>query len=98
MRDSGDDEAEKVELENDQVKVLRIKVRPGEKRHHKKRGDRVLVWLTDSHHKRTGQDGKSEDLRRGAGQVAWRSASEHHIESLHGETSELLIIELKPRR
>ena len=96
MSESNDD-SEHVEFENDQVKVLRIKMRPGDKTPRRRRGDRVLVWLSDAHHHRT-SDGQHQEIRRRRGEVAWRGASEHQIESLHHEASELIIVELKPPR
>ncbi len=91
------DKGEEVEFENDQVKVLRIKVRPGEKTPRRQRGDRVLIWLSDAHHHRTA-DGQHQEIRRRHGEVAFRPASEHQIESLHHEATELIIVELKPPR
>ena len=91
------DESEHVEFENDRVRVLRIKVRPGDRHPPRERGDRVLIWLTDAHHVRRagGAEGKAEEIHRRAGEVAWRPASRHQIESRHHEESELIVVELK---
>jgi hypothetical protein len=85
----------KVEFENDRVRVSRVTVGHREKHPRRIRKDRVLVWLTDSHETRTGSDGKQEDVRRKAGDVAWREASEHQIENLEDQRVELVIVELK---
>lgn len=86
---------EKVELENDRVKVVRVKLGTHEKRPVRARKDRVLIWLTDSHHARTEPNGKKEEVRRRAGEVAWRTASQHEIENLAESNAEMIIVELK---
>jgi len=86
---------EKVEFENDRVKVVRVTLTAGAKHPVHARKDRVLIWLTGGHHVRTDSKGKKEELRRQAGDVAWRTASEHQIENLAKEKSEVIIVELK---
>jgi hypothetical protein len=41
---------DKVEFENDRVKVTRVNVGSEEKHSPRARKDRVLIWLTDAHH------------------------------------------------
>jgi hypothetical protein len=86
---------EKIEFENDRVKVLRVKLGKHEKHPVRARQDRVIIWLTDSHHARTQPDGKKDELRRKAGEVAWRAASQHQIENLGEDKHEVIIVELK---
>lgn len=86
---------EKIEFENDRVRVLRVKLGKREKPPAHARKDRVIVWLTDSHHARTEANGKKEELRRKAGEVAWRSASQHQVENLGDDRHEVIIVELK---
>lgn len=85
---------ERVEFENERVRVLRVRVGAGSQHHARSRKDRVIVWLTGAHHVRVGHDGRREELHRRPGEVAWRAASEHRIENI-GEPHEVLIVELK---
>lgn len=86
---------EKVEFENDRVKVVRVRLRKGEKAPVRTRKDRVIVWLTDSLHARTESSGKKEEFRRKVGDIAWRSASQHQVENLGEGRHEVIIVELK---
>lgn len=86
---------DKVEFENHRVKVSRVTVGQREKHPVRSRNDRVLIWLTDSHEIRTEPQGKREEVRRKAGDVAWRSASQHQIENLEDQHVQLIIVELK---
>lgn len=58
----------KVELENEQMRVVRIKYRAHEKSpmHQHPRG--VVVFLTDAHFKFTYPDGKTEEFRNNPGE------------------------------
>lgn len=85
---------EKVEFENKRVKVTRVNLGANEK-HPRRRNDRVLIWLTDAHHSRLQAGGKKEEVRRHAGEVAWRDASQHEVENMAGKEHELIIVELK---
>jgi hypothetical protein len=86
---------EKIEFENDRVRVIRVNIGHREKHPHRSRRDRVLVWLTDAHELRTEPNGQTEEVRRKAGDVAWRTASEHQIENYEDQKVELIIVELK---
>jgi hypothetical protein len=55
----------------------------------------VLIWLTDAHEMRTEPGGRKEEIRRRAGEVAWRTASQHEIENLEHTPVEVIIVELK---
>ena len=85
---------ETVELENDRVRVVRVRVVGHEKLQARQRKDRVLVWLTNAEHQRT-EAGRTERIGRKAGEVAWRAASTHEIENLSDEPVEVVIVELK---
>jgi quercetin dioxygenase-like cupin family protein len=67
----------KVEFENDQVRVLRIRYGPGEKSTMHEHPNSVAVLLTESSVKFTGPDGKSETQVSKAGDVMWTPASTH---------------------
>jgi uncharacterized Zn finger protein len=85
---------DKVEFENDRVKVTRVNVGSHEKHSPRARKDRVLIWLTDAHHVRV-ESGNKEEIRRRAGEVAWRYASQHEVENVAESRHELIIVELK---
>jgi hypothetical protein len=85
---------ERVEFENERVRVLRVLVDAGASHRPPSRKDRVLVWLAGAEHVRTEPNGEPEELHRWPGDVAWRSASEHQIDN-RGNAHELIIVELK---
>jgi hypothetical protein len=86
---------EKIEFENDRVRVIRVKCGGREKHPVRTRKDRVLIWLTEAHQLRTEPNGKKEEIRRKPGEVAWRSASQHQIENVEETGTEVIIVELK---
>src|SRR5438067_13129653 len=86
---------EKVELDNDRIRVLRVTLGAREKIAARTRRDRVIIWLTESHKTRAEHNGQSQELRRRAGEVAWRPASKHEIENLADTNEQVIIVELK---
>ena len=85
---------ERVEFENDKVRVLRIRTVHGTAHQPPPRRDRVLIWLRGGRHVRSTQGGKNEDIERHSGEVVWRDASHHSVET-GGTDEELVIVELK---
>ncbi len=85
----------KVEVENDQVRVLRIKIGPHEKAPMHEHPASVAVWLTDANGKITAAGGKPEEFHTKAGQVEWEGAVKHAGENLSDKPFELIQIELK---
>ncbi len=87
----------KVEMENDRVRVVRIKYggREGSVMHQHPPG--VGIFLTDAHFKFTYPDGKSEEIRARAGEYLWfGNVWEHNPENLSGAPAEVIYIEVKP--
>jgi uncharacterized RmlC-like cupin family protein len=84
-----------VELENDKVRVLRIKYGPGEKSHMHGHPATVAVFLTDADARFNYPDGKAEDVSVKAGQVAYFDALVHDPESRSDKPFEVIAIELK---
>jgi quercetin dioxygenase-like cupin family protein len=85
-----------VELENEQVRVVRIKYRAREKSpmHQHPRG--VGVFLTDAHFKFTYPDGKTEEIRKKAGEfMAFAEPWEHQPENLSGKDFEAVYVEIR---
>ena len=85
----------KVELENAQVRVLRIAYGPHEKSVMHDHPDGVAVFLTDHHVKFTYPDGKTEERHAKAGESAWSKAGKHLPENLSDKPFELILVELK---
>jgi quercetin dioxygenase-like cupin family protein len=85
----------KVELENDQVRVLRITYGPHEKSVKHGHPASVLVCLTDFHAKFALAEAKTEERRGKAGQVIYMPAEEHLPENLGTQPLELILVELK---
>jgi len=84
-----------VELENDQVRVLRIRYGPHEKSPMHGHPALVGVLLTDHHSRFTYPDGRTEEIKGKAGQVLSMPAFEHAPENLSDQPFELIAIELK---
>jgi quercetin dioxygenase-like cupin family protein len=86
----------KVELENDRVRVVRIRYAAGEKSvmHQHPRG--VGIFLTDAHFKFTYPDGKVEDINAKQGEFLWfADLWEHLPENLSNQSAEVIYVELK---
>jgi hypothetical protein len=83
-------------LDNDRVIVRRIKRSGPGPISSAKRHDRLIIYLKDAHIKRAEGGGDHEHISRRAGDVVWRSASEHALELVEGDEHEVLIVEFKP--
>ena len=86
----------KVEFENAQVRVLRVKVGAGEKSIMHRHPDAVAIFLTDVNGKFTFPDGKSQDITSKAGETRWTPAVTHQPENVGTEPFEVILVELKP--
>jgi quercetin dioxygenase-like cupin family protein len=87
----------KAEIENNWVRVLRVKRRPHAKAPMHQHPASVLVFLTDYHQKVTSADGKVQEIARKAGDVSYIEAVKHSEENLSDQPLEVVVIELKPR-
>src|SRR2546427_1935002 len=87
----------KVEFENDQVRVLRTHVTPKESIPMHEHPANVVVWLTDARNKVTLANGKTEERRSKAGSVGYRAAENHAVENLSDKDYEVIIVELKAK-
>lgn len=86
----------RVEMENPQVRVLRVKIGPHESTPmHEHRLDRVVTYLTDQDFRVTGADGKIETPRHRAGEMSTAGMAKHREENLSGEPFEVVVVELK---
>jgi hypothetical protein len=82
-----------VEFENESIVVVRIRMAPGEKTPmHDITSARLVVWLTDTHLRDTHADGRTDDIRRRAGDIDWVPVQRHAGENLARELLEFLAI------
>jgi hypothetical protein len=88
--------AEKVEIDNARVRVLRITQAPHERSEMRERPASVLVYLTDLHQKVTEAGGKVRDLKKKAGDVAFFEAAKTVEENISDQPLEEIVVELKP--
>lgn len=87
----------RIEFENSQVRVLRVKVGPNEKSVMHRHPNAVAVFMTETNAKFTFPDGKSEDATRKAGDVLWTPATTHQPENAGDQPFEVVLVELKSR-
>ncbi len=85
----------KVEFENPQVRVLRIKYGPHEKSVMHWHPAGVAVFLTDLHVKFGLPGGKATEQTGTAGQAVSEAAGSHLPENLSDRPFELILVELK---
>jgi len=88
--------SEKVEIENQWVRVLRVMQAPHDKSPMHEHPASVVVYLTDLHQKITGADGKTQDLKKKAWEVAYFDAMKQSEENVSDKAIEAIIVELKP--
>ena len=84
-----------VELENDRIRVLRVKYGPGEKSTMHGHPESIHVFLTDCHARFTYPDGKTENVEIKTGHTMYHAAFEHLPENLGNKPLELIQIEFK---
>ena len=87
----------KVELENDQVRVLRITYGPGDKSVMHYHPDGVAIMLNDFQGNFTLPDGKTIALTGKAGDVVWVPAGKHQPENTGNAPYEVIQIEMKDK-
>ncbi len=87
----------KVEIENAQVRVLRVHHDPHDRAPMHEHPAGVVVWLTDGHEKLTFPDGKTQESRSKAGQVSWTAGTTHAVENLSDKPFEVILVELKTK-
>lgn len=88
-------ETHKVLLENDQVRVLDARMKPGEKVAMHSHPANVVYFFTDGKIKITHPDGKTEVREVKAGVTAWSDAVTHAAENVGATEFHELQIELK---
>ncbi|MCG9972736.1 cupin domain-containing protein [Christiangramia crocea] len=90
-----DPEHYKVEVDNPQVRILRISYNPGEESVMHGHPEGVAVFLTDHTAKMKTDDGKSFEMAGQKGDVMWLEKSKHQPSNIGDKPFELIQIELK---
>jgi uncharacterized RmlC-like cupin family protein len=91
-----DPEQYKVEFENDQVRVLRVKIGAHEAAPlHEHSLNRVTVYLTDQNFRVTTADGKVQTVQHKAGEAGLGTPVTHKEENLSDTPFEAVVVELK---
>ena len=86
----------KMEFENAQVRVFRVKLGPKESIPlHEHALNRVVTYLTSQKVKITTPDGKSEISQHQPGDASWGGPAKHTEENLNDSLMEALVVELK---
>ncbi len=85
----------KVLLENDRVRVLDVRVKPGEKQPMHSHPANVVYFLSDAKVKFTYPDGKTEVREGKAGAARWNEAVTHAAENVGTAELHLVQVELK---
>ena len=88
----------KLEFENANVRVLRVKISAGEKSIMHRHPNAVAIFQTSGRSKFTFPDGKSEERDIVAGQVIWTPATIHQPENIGSDGFEVILVELKTRK
>lgn len=86
----------RVEFDNPQVRVLRVKIGPHETAPmHVHSLNRVVTYLHDQKIRVTTPDGKTSDVEHKAGDVAWAGQAKHKEENVDDQPMEVVVVELK---
>ncbi|MEZ5402565.1 MAG: hypothetical protein R2729_23015 [Bryobacteraceae bacterium] len=86
----------KLEFENDQVRVMRVRVKPGQSiPQHTHALNRVTVALTPARIRLTQPDGSTAEANFAAGEAKWGTPGTHAEKSEMAEPFELILIDLK---
>jgi quercetin dioxygenase-like cupin family protein len=88
----------KVEFENSQVRVLRVKYGPHEKSVMHRHPNTVAIFVTDVNGKFTFPNGKTQDIASKAGETQWTPAGRHLPENTTDQPFEVIVVELKTAR
>ncbi|MBZ5616033.1 MAG: hypothetical protein LAO23_18665 [Acidobacteriia bacterium] len=85
----------KVEFENDQVRVVRYVIVPGDKTANHSHPISVNILLADLNAKFITPDGKTTEVHGKAGAVGWRSPTTHVVENIGDKPIEGILVEPK---
>ena len=86
-----------VELENERVTVIRLRMEPHQKIPMHDVTPRVVVWLTDATLRLTFPDGSTKEIHQRAGEAEWLPQQRHEGENLGDAPIELIAVVPKAR-
>ena len=85
-----------VEFENNQVRVVRVKMAAHRKvPEHEHQLNRVVVYLSDQDATMTTPDGQTTKAQHKLGEVSWAGPAKHREENLMDKPFEAIVVELK---
>ena len=85
-----------VEIENDQVRVVRARYAPHEKGvMHEHTLNRAVTYLTGGKMKITTPEGESKTVTSAPGDVTWGGQARHIEENLSDQAFEVVVVEFK---
>ena len=93
-----DPDHNKVEFENDEMRVIRVTHNPGDISLMHSHPEGLVIFLTDVKVRMTMSDGMTKDAEGQKGQVMWLPAITHSVEYLGDEPGELIHIEMKSKK
>jgi hypothetical protein len=82
-------------FENQFVRVLEVRVPPGNTEPWHEHSRRVVVYLTDFHTRVTEKGGKPQDTLRKKGLVRWSEPTVHQVENIGTTEGHVINVELK---
>jgi quercetin dioxygenase-like cupin family protein len=85
----------KVMLENDRVRVLEARAKPGDKTEMHSHPAQVAIALTDCQLRFTSPDGQTMEAELTAGQAIYLPAVEHTTEIMGTTEAQMVLVELK---
>jgi quercetin dioxygenase-like cupin family protein len=85
----------KVTFDNDSVRILEVRLKPGEKTPMHSHPNHVVYALAASTITATSSDGKTDTMTSKTGEAHWRNAETHTVENTGKTESHALDIELK---
>lgn len=85
-----------VRLENDRVRVLEYRLKPGGKEPMHSHPPGVVHMLSDAMFRSTAPDGAASESRGKAGDLYWRDPVTHAVENVGTTEAHAIAVELKP--
>jgi quercetin dioxygenase-like cupin family protein len=85
----------RVLLDNDQVRVIEVSLKPGDKLPMHSHPANVVYFVTGGKTKTTTVDGKTTETEHKAGEALWSEAITHSNENIGSAPTKAVVVELK---